>query len=196
MRTTPKPRGDLTRVPKSSRGFYVKLWLALILGWLMVSILVGYVIHESYWNKTIRRVQTVDFNMLQHALPVKLSHLLHERGLDELQTTLDSTYGHFGLVVTDAAEKSSSADEKIICYSLGSGGEHRGWHDQLAIEQLRTQPFDQLRWPPPLRTQWAYASSREEQPRPPGQVNDGKIIGRPPGSTDKKKRKRRLIWPR
>lgn len=53
--------------------------------------------YRSYWHGTIRRVQTVDFNILSHLLPTKLSHALINRDLEELQRTLDSNYGYFGM---------------------------------------------------------------------------------------------------
>ena len=41
---------------------------------------------NQYWNGTLRRVQTVDFNMLSHTLPAKLSSVLANRNYQELQT--------------------------------------------------------------------------------------------------------------
>ncbi|MEG4229452.1 hypothetical protein QUA35_29780 [Microcoleus sp. N9_B2] len=57
--------------------------------------------YKNYWHGTIFAVQTVDFNMLSHTLPVKLSYTLLQGNIEELQRTLDSNYGLFGLIVTD-----------------------------------------------------------------------------------------------
>ena len=54
--------------------------------------------HEDYWNGTIKRVQTVDFNLLANTLPTKLSQTLMAQDAQEIQRTLDSNYGLFGLV--------------------------------------------------------------------------------------------------
>lgn len=57
--------------------------------------------HHKYWNGTIFAVQTVDFNILSHSLPTKLSIALDQGKKAEIQRTLDSNYGLFGLVITD-----------------------------------------------------------------------------------------------
>ena len=56
--------------------------------------------HNNYWNRTIFAVQTVDFKILAHTLPTKLSILLMQKDTEELQRTLQSNTGRFGIVVT------------------------------------------------------------------------------------------------
>jgi hypothetical protein len=53
--------------------------------------------YQYYWNGTIYRTQTVDFNILSHTLPTKLSYALQKKDIDELQQTLNSNYGFFWL---------------------------------------------------------------------------------------------------
>ena len=57
--------------------------------------------YQSYWNGTIYRVQTVDFNILHHTLPSTLSQLILAGKDAEVQKVLNSTFGIFGLVITD-----------------------------------------------------------------------------------------------
>ncbi|MGK7894998.1 MAG: hypothetical protein AB4372_15605 [Xenococcus sp. (in: cyanobacteria)] len=68
---------------------------------LAVGTMVAKKYHQGYWHGTIRRVQTVDFNILAHTLPTKLSYSLISEDIAELQRTIDSNYGLFGIVVTD-----------------------------------------------------------------------------------------------
>ncbi len=73
---------------------------------------------NQYWNGTLRRVQTVDFNMLSHTLPAKLSSVLANRNYRELQRTLDSNYGLFGIIVTDCKKVDSLCQQQKIILLL------------------------------------------------------------------------------
>ncbi len=53
--------------------------------------------YESYWNGTIHRVQTVDFNILHHVLPTCLSQMILAGRDAEIQNVLNSNYGIFGI---------------------------------------------------------------------------------------------------
>lgn len=46
--------------------------------------------YKNYWDGTIYRTQTVDFNMLSHTLPTKLSYALQQKDTAEVQRTLNS----------------------------------------------------------------------------------------------------------
>ncbi|MBY0358928.1 MAG: hypothetical protein K2W82_13065 [Candidatus Obscuribacterales bacterium] len=128
--------------------------------------------YESYWNGTIHRVQTVDFNLLHHTLPATLSQLILAGDDEAVQKVLDSTYGIFGLIVTDAQGKEVLFGTKAIY-------KRETWQPKLSLEYLYEQkePFDLLTDPPPLRVQYVHAS-----PRVDGVISavkpSGKIIGR------------------
>ena len=130
--------------------------------------------HKSYWNGTIERVQTVDFNMLSHMLPTKLSQALIEDDQQEIQRTLDSNYGLFGLVVTDC--KTTQPDcRQTIQYASNSG---LPWRAQLSDDTLATSTYDVLRDPPPLHATGSYSDSRDSTRDFTGLYNYGGIIGR------------------
>ena len=131
--------------------------------------------HRGYWHGTIRRVQTVDFNLLSHVLPTKLSYALIEQDIEELQRTLDSNYGYFGMVVTDCAMLEQECDEQNILYSTDS---RFSWKKQLDSQTLSGLPYNVLRNPPPLKTEAGFERSRDETWRPTGNTNKGQIIGR------------------
>ena len=80
---------------------------------------------NQYWNGTIRRVQTVDFNILSHTLPAKLSSVLASKNYQELQRTLDSNYGLFGIIVTDCQKVDVLCQEQKIIFA--SNG-RRDWN--------------------------------------------------------------------
>lgn len=115
--------------------------------------------YESYWNGTIHRVQTTDFNILHHTLPQTLSVLIAAGRDDLVQNVLDSTYGLFGIVVTDASGES-------ILFETGKVYHKRTWQNKVSPEELaadaRTEPPDVLTDPPPLEPIWEHKSPRDE----------------------------------
>jgi hypothetical protein len=130
---------------------------------------------NQYWNGTLRRVQTVDFNILSHTLPVKLSSVLANKNYKELQLTLNSNYGLFGIVVTDCKKVDLLCQEQKVIFA--SNG-RRDWKILPASDNLSNHPFDLLRTPSPLITEKSYKSlSSEEQVFTKGS-NEGIIIGR------------------
>ncbi|MGB3769007.1 MAG: NERD domain-containing protein [Phormidesmis sp.] len=130
--------------------------------------------HKSYWNGTIERVQTVDFNMLSHMLPTKLSQSLMAGNAQEIQRTLDSNYGLFGLVVTNCRTSQPDCRQDIQYVSDSK----LPWREGLSNEMLSASTYDVLRDPPPAYTIGSYASSREPVRQPTGSINSGRIIGR------------------
>jgi len=130
---------------------------------------------NQYWNGTLRRVQTVDFNMLSHTLPAKLSSVLANRNYQELQQTLDSNYGLFGMIVTDCKKVESLCQEQKIIFA--SNG-RKDWKILPASDNLSNHPFDLLRTPSPLIAEKSYENpSSKEQTLTKGS-NEGIIIGR------------------
>jgi uncharacterized protein YozE (UPF0346 family) len=63
----------------------------------------NYANYQRY-NSSIFATQTVDFNILAHTLPTKLSYAFTKGDFEELQKTLNSNYGLFGLVITKFAK--------------------------------------------------------------------------------------------
>ena len=131
--------------------------------------------YNNYWHGTIFRVQTVDFNMLSHTLPVKLSYTLLQGNIGELQRTLDSNYGLFGLIVTDCKMATKDCLSEQIIYQSKSS--HK-WTKEISLATLSNHPYDLLQNPPPLQTERQYAKPDDSKPIPTGKVNSGEIIGR------------------
>jgi Nuclease-related domain len=127
--------------------------------------------YNNYWDKTIFRVQTVDFNILSHTLPTKLSYTIIQNQSEELQRTLDSNYSLFGLIVTDPS------GEKVIA-SSGNGSSSSSWKAALNPQELKNHPYDFLLDPPPLYSQWRYADSRAIERTATNLTNRGQVIGR------------------
>jgi len=130
---------------------------------------------NQYWNGTLRRVQTVDFNILSHTLPAKLSSVLANKNYEELQKTLDSNYGLFGIIVTDCKKIDLLCQEQKIIFA--SNG-RKDWKILPPSDNLSNHPFDLLRTPSPLITEKNYETpSSEKQVSTEGR-NEGIIIGR------------------
>lgn len=130
--------------------------------------------HKSYWNGTIERVQTVDFNMLSHMLPTKLSQALIERDGKEVQRTLDSNYGLFGLVVTNCRTSQPDCDQAVQYIS----NSNLPWRSLLDSDVLAASTYDVLRDPPPIHPTGDYTDSRDPVRDSTGLTNGGRIIGR------------------
>jgi hypothetical protein len=131
--------------------------------------------HEYYWNKTIKNVQTVDLNLLFHFAPHKLSTTLIQNHPAELQRTLDSNYGLFGIVVTNCKQPTRDCPDQAILYS--STSDHQ-WKKELHVENLLQHPFDHLRNPAPLAVEQQFAGAKNHLIVPTEQQNRGEIIGR------------------
>lgn len=135
----------------------------------------NYVNYRGYWHGTIRRVQTVDFNILSHTLPNKLSQALAIGDKEEIQRTINSNFGLFGIVVTDCRVPEKTCSGEKILYITDS---NLTWRKQLTSNVLANSDYDLLRNPPPLYAEAAYDSSRDETRRLTGLRNSGEIIGR------------------
>ena len=134
--------------------------------------------HNNYWQKTIWRVQTVDFNLLTHSLPTKISQALIDEEINELQRTLDSSYGYFGLVVTDCQNNNHNCEDQNILYSTETNNTWKLKLEESSKNVLLNSPYSILRNPPPLLTETEFSNARSEFPKSTGKSNDGEIIGR------------------
>ncbi|TBR56474.1 hypothetical protein B4U84_29095 [Westiellopsis prolifica IICB1] len=128
--------------------------------------------YNNYWNQTIFRVQTVDFNILSHTLPTKLSYAIVKNQPEEVQRTLDSNYNLFGLIVTDYS------GQKIIAYSGKNSGRFLSWKAALNPQQLQNHPYDVLLDPPPVFPQWTYSQPQATERSATSLTNRGRVIGR------------------
>ncbi|BAY66968.1 hypothetical protein NIES22_71120 (plasmid) [Calothrix brevissima NIES-22] len=128
--------------------------------------------YNNYWNQTIFRVQTVDFNILSHTLPTKLSYAIAKNQPEEVQRTLDSNYNLFGLIITD------SSGQKIIAHSGKNSGRSLSWKAALDPQQLQNHPYDVLLDPPPLFAQWTYSKPQATERSATSLTNRGRVIGR------------------
>ncbi|MBX9669714.1 MAG: hypothetical protein K2X93_18975 [Candidatus Obscuribacterales bacterium] len=128
--------------------------------------------YKSYWFGTIYRVQTTDFNLLHHILPQTLSQMIIAGRIDLIQETLDSTFGLFGLVITDPSGKT-------IFWKTSKIYHRESWHHKAAPDYLKleSEPFDLLTNPVELEPVYAHVSPRSmkaKQLRKP----KGQILGR------------------
>ncbi|BAZ48350.1 hypothetical protein NIES4103_09580 [Nostoc sp. NIES-4103] len=131
--------------------------------------------YKSYWDGTIYRTQTVDFNMLSYTLPTKLSYALQQKDTAEVQRTLNSNYGLFGLVMTDCKTEDKDCPTQRFWYYSQSD---RNWKQKLQLEDLPNHSYDLLRNPPPLFAEGKYDSPRANNRITTGKNNVGKIVGR------------------
>ena len=129
--------------------------------------------YESYWNGTIHKVQTVDFNILHHTLPATLSLLIMAGREDEIQKVLDCNFGIFGLAVTDPAGRE-------ILFRTKAVYKKESWQKLLSIDYLEKQqePFDYLTDPPPMTARHAHPSPRVDKITMSKLAAGGTVIGR------------------
>lgn len=166
---------DTQATKTSNRGAILKILARLATTGIISFGIGGAVIfdrYNNYWNQTIFRVQTVDFNILSHTLPTKLSYAIIKNKPEEVQRTLDSNYSLFGLIVTD------SSGQKIISYSGKDSGKSSSWKAALNPQELTKHPYDVLLDPPPVFAQWAYSDSHSTERSATSVTNQGRVIGR------------------
>jgi hypothetical protein len=197
MREFPQVLGQFAKEHSLNKNSLIRL-----VGALSISALSGIVVifynNETYWNVTINRVQTVDFNILANVLPNTLSKQLLTGDKKGLQTTLDSNYGLFGMVVTDCKSDNTSCPKQKIIYAskakvnMSADGKQKlelqrdkypqNWAEKLIktdypAQQL-TGDFLILRDPPPLKQEWKFDDPRVSEKTLTGEQNVGNIIGR------------------
>ncbi|MBD2358141.1 HAMP domain-containing histidine kinase [Tolypothrix sp. FACHB-123] len=131
-----------------------------------------FVSYKGYWQ-TIFTIQTVDFNIISHILPTKISILLSQKSKEELQKTIDSNYGLFGIVVTDCSLSSKDcSSQKILYYSS------RFFKKEPQIDTLDISPYDLLKDPPPILAESYYPKLFLNKREKTNKNNLGRIIGR------------------
>ncbi|MBX9689920.1 MAG: hypothetical protein K2X27_24630, partial [Candidatus Obscuribacterales bacterium] len=128
--------------------------------------------YESYWNGTIHRVQTVDFNILHHTLPTCLSQMILAGRVEEIQKVLNSNFGIFGMVLTDASGQE-------ILFKTSNFYQKESWQPLLTVPYLQSlnEPYDLLTDPPPLAPQYTHQGPRQDRVQSLGKPV-GRIIGR------------------
>lgn len=128
--------------------------------------------YKSYWFGTIYRVQTTDFNLLHHTLPPTLSRMIIEGRSDLVQETLDSTYGLFGIVITDPSGSS-------VLWKTNKVYHRESWHKKASPDLLKTvgEPYDLLTSPPPLEPLYNHRSPRSMSAKQLRE-SDGMVLGR------------------
>ncbi len=129
--------------------------------------------YDAYWFGTIRKVQTTDFNMLHHTMPTTMSQLILSGRDDLIQQALDSSYGLFGMAVTDPSGSN-------ILYKTEKSYHNQSWKDQLNKVGLAkaTEPFDLITDPPQLASLFAYDSPRALKPKLVNTPIKSRILGR------------------
>jgi len=128
--------------------------------------------YKSYWFGTIYRVQTTDFNLMHHVLPQTLSQMIIAGRVDLIQETLDSTFGLFGLVVTDPSGKT-------VLWKTGKVYHRESWHHKATPDllKLEEEPFDLLTNPVELEPLYAHVSPRSMHAKQLRQPK-GQVLGR------------------
>ncbi len=157
-----------------------------------------YTNYIGYWKGTIYRTQTVDFNISANLLPEKISRQLVNKDIKELQKSLDSNYGLFGIIVTNCKSiKISCPDQKIIYASKAKIEKSHGYKRQLASNEnytstwlkklnnadfleakLSSELFIPLYNPPAVDQAWEFTTPRESQIVYRKQKKQGEVIGR------------------
>ena len=128
--------------------------------------------YESYWNGTIHRVQTIDFNILHHTLPGCLSQLVLAGQGDDIQKVLNSNFGIFGMVVTDPSGQE-------ILFKTSDSFQKASWQKHLTADflQSNSEPYDLLTDPPPMAPQYAHCGPRLDEVKSLSKPA-GRVIGR------------------
>jgi len=136
-----------------------------------LSCIPNYLNYDRYWNQTIYRVQTVDFNILSHTLPTKLSALMIRGENDEIGHVVNSNYGLFWIVVTNCTATTKECPKQNILYTSKS-------YDDISVSALKGQLFNVLRDPVPIYPEWEFSNPRASEPTFLNQSNFGVPIGR------------------
>lgn len=138
-------------------------------------------IFDNYYESTIYNVQTIDFNVASSTFPAVLSGMLLGSDFDGIQKVADSSYGKFGIIVTDCKlEGKSCPSQKIISRTMiESVSEQGGWLLE-AVSSLSDHHYDVLRDPPPLKkeSEFKLKEGGAYEFRSLGRINEGQVIGR------------------
>jgi len=152
----------------------LRLFVFLGVG-LGIGVLANIGTHRNYWKGTIYAVQTVDFNILSHMLPYKLSTLILANNKEEIERTINSNKALFGIIITDCKTETIECPNQRILYANKS--EFNDW-SEINLENLKMQYFNYLKDPPPLSPETEYPTPSTQSPIETGLTNPGIIIGR------------------
>jgi Txe/YoeB family toxin of toxin-antitoxin system len=142
---------------------------------LLLALGINYSNYRNYYD-SLYKVQTVDINILANLLPTKLSLALINKDKNEIQRTIDSNYGYFGIVVTSCQKSTKEcSQEKIIARSQP---QRVGWKEKVVTDKLSNYPHDILRDPLPVTAEIKFQHSRSTELTSTGKINKGKPIGR------------------
>ena len=171
----------------SALRFLVSIFLGSSIGIILI-----YLSHLTYWKQTIFRTQTVDFNMLAATLPSKISEHLVNKDYLEVQRTIDSNYGLFGIVITNCTRSINLCPEQDILFvssgtvvkendnfSIKSKGIYsKNWQKNLSREKLKNDLYLLLRSPHPSTAEMEFRTARSEFYTNTNRTNKGNVIGR------------------
>jgi len=145
----------------------------------LVATLISFLLFElanfssySAYNTSMGKVQTVDFNMLSHMLPTKLSYLLINRDFDEIKKTLESNYGVFGFVLTDCTLAQGNCAHERVIFAHGKNSK------RFFENQLWRENFDLLRSQPPIQAEQSIPDIKFRVYKKLSHKNVGNVIGR------------------
>lgn len=130
--------------------------------------------YQSYWFGTIYRVQTTDFNLLHHTLPLTLSEYIQSGRDDLVQKVLDANFGLFGLVVTDPSGNAVLYKTNKV-YNNRQSWQHKANPEILTREN---EPYDVLTDPPQLEPMYEHVSPRADKATQVTGIPKGRILGR------------------
>lgn len=171
----------------SALRFLVSIFLGSSIGIILI-----YLSHLTYWKQTIFRTQTVDFNMLAATLPSKISEHLVNKDYLEVQRTIDSNYGLFGIVITNCTRSINLCPEQDILFvssgtvvkendnfSIKSKGIYsKNWQKNLSREKLKNDLYLLLRSPHPSTAEMEFKTARSDFYTNTNRTNKGNVIGR------------------
>ncbi len=144
----------------------VSLACATVLNW---------VNYRAYWHGTVLRAETVNFNILAHTLPNRLSEALIRQDFADIDRVINSHYGLFSIVVTDCQTADKSCPNQQI---LAQSRPYYPWQKALTSADLATALFSTLRDPVPRYPEWQFVQPHAIAPTTSGLENEGRIIGR------------------
>lgn len=144
----------------------VSLACATVLNW---------VNYRGYWHGTVLRAETVNFNILAHTLPNRLSEALIQQDFADIDRVINSHYGLFSIVVTDCQTADKSCPNQKI---LAQSRPYYPWQKALTSADLATALFSTLRDPVPRYPEWQFVQPHAIAPTASGLENEGRIIGR------------------
>lgn len=149
-----------------------RISIMILVSLVVLVLLWGTLNYFSYnrYHQTIYRTQTIDFNMLHHFAPAKLSMALIANDERAINEALRSNFRVFDLLITDCKTDQKSCPEQKILYS--------NLKDPNRPFMLEGHSYDILRSPAPIHAEKKFSDLRATESIPVQVVNTGEIIGR------------------